>query len=55
MNEGGGIGDIPSYRLLSETQLQSYSDLSEAYAAFYIELTGGESDALKAFKARRGK
>lgn len=49
------IGDIPGYKLLSETQLQGYSDLSEAYAAFYIELTGGESDALKAFKARRGQ
>lgn len=49
------IGDIPGYRLLSETHLQGYSDLSEAYAAFYIELTGGESAALKAFKARRGK
>lgn len=55
MNKGGGIGDIPGYRLLSETQRQGYRDLPEAYAAFYIELTRGESDALKAIKERRGK
>lgn len=49
------IGDIPGYKLISETGLQGYADLSEAYAAFYIELTGGESEALKAFEARRGR
>ena len=49
------IGDIPGHKLLSETGLQGYTDLSEAYAAFYIELTGGESEALKAFKTRRGQ
>jgi len=49
------IGDIPGYKLLTETGLQGYEDLSEAYAAFYIELTGGESEALRVFKARRGE
>lgn len=47
------IRDIPGYKTLTETALEQYNDLSEAYAAFYIELTGGESDALRLFKARR--
>ncbi|WP_263260606.1 hypothetical protein [Pseudomonas sp. RIT-PI-S] len=46
------IRDIPGYKVLTETTLQGHSDLSEAYAAFYIELTGGESEALRVFKLR---
>lgn len=49
------IRDIPGYKLLTETALQGYDDLSEAYAAFYIELTGGESEALNVFKARHAE
>lgn len=46
------IRDIPGYKILTETELQQHNDLSEAYAAFYIELTGGESDALRLLKSR---
>lgn len=46
------IRDIPGYKTLTETALEGYDDLSEACTAFYIELIGGESDALRLFKSR---
>jgi len=35
--------DIPGYRLIVDTSLQQYDDLSKAYSKFYLELTDGRS------------
>lgn len=35
--------DIPGYKLLADTDLQQYDDLSKAYSKFYVELTDGRS------------
>lgn len=45
---------IPGARLFSEDGLSKYSDLEKAFADFRIEITGGESPALKRLKARHG-
>ncbi|MBO9661450.1 hypothetical protein [Dokdonella sp.] len=43
--------EIPGARLFSEGNLRRYGDLEGAYSAFRVELTGGESDTLRALKA----
>lgn len=35
--------DIPGYKLLADTDLQQYDDLSKAYSKFYVELTDGRN------------
>lgn len=48
-------GQIPGRYRLSEKGLQRYNDLEEAFARFSIEVTGGESPALKLFREDRKK
>lgn len=43
--------EIPGARLFSEGDLRRHRELESAYSAFCVELTGGESDALRALKA----
>ena len=45
--------EVPGSRLFSEGNLSSYSDLEDSFAIFRIEITGGESPALRRLKARR--
>lgn len=40
-------GQIPGRYRFSETGLQAYEELEQAFATFCIELTGGETPALK--------
>ena len=46
--------DIPGGRTFEETDARTLPGLESAYAKFTIAITGGESDALKAFRERRG-
>lgn len=46
--------DIPGGRTFEETDARTLPGLESAYAKFAIAITGGESDALKAFRERRG-
>lgn len=40
--------DIPGHRIMDESNLRKYRDLSEAYSNFYVELIEGRgSDTLK--------
>lgn len=40
--------DIPGHRIMDESNLRQYRDLSEAYSNFYVELIEGRgSDTLK--------
>lgn len=41
------VGAIPGRYRFAERNLQQYGDLEEAYAKFSIEITGGETPALK--------
>lgn len=43
--------DIPGGRLLAEGDLRRNAELERAYAAFSVELTGGETPALKSLRA----
>lgn len=43
--------DIPGSRLFSEGDLRRHANLERAWSAFCVELTGGESDALRELKA----
>lgn len=45
--------DIPGGRLFSEGGLCAFSDLEQAFSEFRIEMTGGESPALKRLRDRR--
>ncbi|WP_346830264.1 hypothetical protein ABDX87_24860 [Pseudomonas abietaniphila] len=42
--------EVPGRYLFTEKNLQQYGELEEAYATFAIELTGGETPALRAFR-----
>ncbi len=44
-------GQIPGLYRYTEHGLQRYKDVEHAYASFSIEITGGESPALRNFKA----
>ncbi|TDV58966.1 hypothetical protein [Pseudomonas sp. LP_7_YM] len=41
------VGAVPGRYRFTERNLQQYGDLEEAYAIFSIEITGGETPALK--------
>jgi hypothetical protein len=43
-------GSVPGRFRFTEKNLQQYDDLEEAYAKFSIEITGGETLALKLFR-----
>lgn len=45
-------GDVPGAAFFSEGGLRRFSDLESAYAAFKIELTGGESPALRNLRSK---
>lgn len=41
-------GDIPGHRIMDESNLRGYRELSSAYSKFYVELIDGrDSDTLK--------
>lgn len=42
--------DVPGGYAFSEGRLRQYADLEQAYAAFKIEVTGGESPVLRALR-----
>ncbi|MBV7477300.1 hypothetical protein [Pseudomonas sp. PDM31] len=44
--------DIPGRYLFTEEGLQQYAELEHAFAEFRIELTGGESPALRRLRAQ---
>ncbi|RAU47866.1 MULTISPECIES: hypothetical protein [unclassified Pseudomonas] len=44
------IGQVPGRYRFTERNLQQYAELEEAYAHFSIEVTGGETLALKLFR-----
>lgn len=44
------VGAVPGRYRFTERNLQQYGDLEEAYAKFSIEITGGETPALKYFR-----
>ena len=46
---------VPGDWLFNETNLRKYKDLESAYARFKVQVTGGESAALHALKARMGE
>ncbi|KJZ43078.1 MULTISPECIES: hypothetical protein [Pseudomonas] len=46
-------GEIPGQYFFTEKGLQIFEELEEAYAKFSIEITGGESPALKLFREQR--
>ena len=46
---------VPGGRQFSEGHLREFGDLEEAYARFKIEVTGGETPALKMFRQSRGE
>lgn len=47
--------DVPGGRLFIDGSLEEFGDIEEAYAQFKIEVTGGESPALKMFRQSRGE
>jgi hypothetical protein len=44
------VREVPGRYLFTERNLQQYGELEEAYARFAIEVTGGESPALRMFR-----
>lgn len=44
------VGEVPGRYRFTERNLQQYGELEEAYAIFSIEVTGGETLALKLFR-----
>ena len=46
---------VPGAYYFTEGGLRRYRDVEEAYAAFKIEVTGGESPVLRALRARHPK
>ncbi|WDY57032.1 hypothetical protein [Pseudomonas sp. PSKL.D1] len=44
------VGAVPGRYRFTERNLQQYGELEEAYAKFSIEITGGETPALKYFR-----
>lgn len=47
--------DLHGHYLFTEEGLQQYQDLERAYAAFCIELTGGETPALRLLRQQMGE